>query len=125
MTSRFDADDIAAADDVLQVMYWLRGEHLADTADVATLERLSGLAAAAIQRALLSLGQRGLIERAAHDGPPGYRLTAEGLHEGGRRFADEFAELTKPGHGECGDPDCECHRTGSIEDCRHRVARSD
>ena len=40
-----------------------------------------------------------------------YALTEEGAREGGRRFADEFKDLTKPGHGECGDPDCECQQT--------------
>ena len=47
----------------------------------------------------------------------------EGTGRGGPgyRFADEFADLTKPGHGECGDPDCDCQRTGSPEDCLHRV----
>lgn len=37
-----------------------------------------------------------------------YSLTHEGHKLGARGFADEFADLTKPGHGECGD-DCWCH----------------
>jgi len=120
--SDFNPDDLAAADDLLQMMYWLRGEKLASAADVATLERMSGLDPARLQRAILTLGRRGLLERLVIEEDIQYRLTEEGVREGGRRFADEFADLTKPGHGECGDPDCDCQRTGSPEDCRHRVA---
>jgi len=120
--SDFNPDDLAAADDLLQMMYWLRGEKLASAADAATLERMSGLDPARLQRAILTLGRRGLLERLVIEEDIQYRLTEEGVREGGRRFADEFADLTKPGHGECGDPDCDCQRTGSPEDCRHRVA---
>jgi hypothetical protein len=120
--SDFNPDDLTAADDLLQMMYWLRGEKLASAADVATLERMSGLDPARLQRAILTLGRRGLLERLVIEEDIQYRLTEEGVREGGRRFADEFADLTKPGHGECGDPDCDCQRTGSPEDCRHRVA---
>ena len=118
-----NADDLRAADDLLQMLYWLRGERLASVADVPTLERMSGLDPALIDQALQILLRRGLIESETLEGGVGYRLTDEGVHEGGRRFTDEFADLMKPGHGECGDPDCECHRTGSIEDCRHRLVR--
>ena len=61
--------------------------------------------------------------RAMQSGEAGYvrfRLTDAGLKEGGRRFADEFADLTKPGHYECGDPSCECRRTGNPADCIHQ-----
>ena len=118
----FSPDDLTAADDLLQMMYWLRGEKLASAADAPTLERMSGLDPARLQRAILTLGRRGLLERVVVEEDIQYRLTEEGVREGGRRFADEFADLTKPGHGECGDPDCDCQRTGSPEDCRHRVA---
>lgn len=120
--TEFDARDMAAADDVLQMMYWLRGERLAAAADVSTLERMSGLDPDQVQRALQTLLGRGLVERLLVEESTEYRLTDEGVREGGRRFADEFSDLTKPGHGECGDPDCDCQRTGSPEDCRHRVA---
>ena len=36
-----------------------------------------------------------------------YRLTALGRTEGGRSFHDEFADLIKPAHAECG-PGCWC-----------------
>lgn len=117
----FGADALAAADDVLQVMYWLRGERLASAADAATIERMSGLDALRVRAALETLIRHALVARLSTGGEERFSLTEEGVREGGRRFADEFADLTRPGHGECGDPDCDCQRTGSSEDCRHRV----
>ena len=120
--SDFNADDLKAADDVLQMMFWLRGEQLAVSVDVATLERMSGLNPDHVQLALHTLLSRGLIDRSSVEEDVRYGLTEDGVREGGRRFADEFADITKPGHGECGDPDCDCHRTGSPADCRHHAA---
>ena len=120
--SDFKPGDLAAADDVLQMMYWLRGEQLAVSVDLPTLERMSGLEPDQVQLALHTLLGRGFIDRISIEEDVRYRLTEDGVREGGRRFADEFADITKPGHGECGDPDCDCHRTGSPADCRHHAA---
>lgn len=120
--SDFNTDDLKAADDVLQMMFWLRGEQLAVSVDVPTLERMSGLDPDQVQLALHTLLRRGLIDRSSVEEDVRYSLTDDGVREGGRRFADEFADITKPGHGECGDPDCDCHRTGSPADCRHHAA---
>ena len=112
--------DLAAEDEVLQVMYWLRGEGLAGDVGPADVTRFTGAADEAVVRVLGRLVERGFVARAEHAGEPRFALTDEGVREGGRRFADEFAELTKAGHGECNDPDCDCRRTGQPEDCRHR-----
>ena len=117
-----DPADLAAQDEVLQVMFWLRGERLASDVTVADVARFTGSSAEAIAAVLRRLVALGLVTSLQGDAAPRFALTAEGNREGGRRFADEFADLTKPGHGECGDPDCDCQRTGSPEDCRHRVA---
>ena len=37
------------------------------------------------------------------------RLTEDGRREGARRFADAFSGMTGQAHGECSDPDCDCH----------------
>src|SRR6266496_3218381 len=87
---------LAARDELLQVMYWLRGEGLAK--DVAESKLVEATASGELSG-------------------PRFRLTEAGVKEGGRRFADEFAELTKPGHYECGDLNCECRRTGNPADC--------
>jgi hypothetical protein len=53
----------------------------------------------------------GPLERFRADGEPSdgdWRLGAPGDEMGRRTFAEEFADLTKPTHGEC-DDDCWCH----------------
>ena len=44
--------------------------------------------------------------------PARFQLTAWGVKEGGRRFADEFAGLTDQAHGECNNPNCSCKTLG-------------
>jgi hypothetical protein len=116
-----DPSDLTLQDEVLQVMFWLRGEALAPDVVVGDVVRFTGGDEDAIAGVLDRLVDRGLVARVQGDVAVRFALTAEGVREGGRRFADEFADLTKPGHGECGDPDCDCQRTGSPEDCRHRA----
>jgi hypothetical protein len=114
---------LAAVDEILQVMYWLRGERLAADVTAAGLARWVGLDAEQIEPLLERLAASALV-RPAGDGAPGgparYALTESGVREGGRRFADEFAEMTRSGHYECHDPDCECQRSGDPADCLHR-----
>lgn len=115
-----EPNDLTAADEVLQILYWLRGEKLADDAALTDLQRFVPTDAAALASVLDRLERNGLVSRSLSDvGGPRYRLTDEGVREGGRRFADEFADITKPGHGECGDPECDCHQSGNPADCAH------
>jgi hydrogenase maturation protease len=110
------SEDVALADEILQILFWLEGEGLARDASAKELERFLSLEEPAIARALRRMSSLGLVEEVS---PDRFRLTAEGRREGGRRFADEFSGMTKPGHGECGDPDCECQQSGDPADCRH------
>ena len=113
---------LATRDEILQVMYWLHGEALAKEVSADDLTRWVSIDAIKIHSLLVDLAESKLVE-AMQSGEAGYvrfRLTDAGLKEGGRRFADEFADLTKPGHYECGDPSCECHRTGNPVDCIHQ-----
>jgi hypothetical protein len=113
---------LAARDEVLQVMYWLRGEGLAKEVVAHDLTRWVSLDAMHIHSLLVDLAESKLVEATPSGETSGarFRLTEAGIQEGGRRFADEFAELTKPGHYECGDPNCECRRTGNPADCVHQ-----
>lgn len=108
---------LVASDEILQVMFWLRGEGLAPIVEPADLVRWVEMSEERILPLLGRLESRGWIERVG--GSARFRLTEEGAEEGGRRFAAEFSDITKPGHGECGDPACECQATGRPEDCRH------
>jgi DNA-binding transcriptional ArsR family regulator len=112
-------ENLAALDEILQVMYWLRGERLADAVSAGDLARWIGMSREAIGPLLERLAGSGLVQQVEGSR---YALTAAGAREGGRRFADEFADLTRPGHYECTDPDCECQRTGNPADCVYRHA---
>jgi hypothetical protein len=92
-------------DEILQLMFWIRGEGFGEAIDPILLERFLGVDAQLGMRYLDRLVDEALLERTA-DGL--YRLTEQGHAHGARAFAQEFADLTKPGHGECGD-DCWCH----------------
>lgn len=92
--------------EILQVMYWLRGEGLGEVVDAPLLERFLGVEAA--------LGA-GYLDRLVADGhldavPGGYTLSESGLAEGKTEFALSFADLTRPAHGECS-ADCWCHNS--------------
>ncbi len=112
-------EGIAAKDEILQVMYWLRGENIAQDVAPPELARWVGLEAGQIAPLLEGLVASGLVEYVP-DREIRYRLTSSGAFEGGRRFADEFSEMIKPGHYECSDPNCDCRQTGNPADCVHQ-----
>lgn len=101
-------EEVRRADEVLQVMFWMRGEELGERVAAEDLDVFLGreVDPKDVGRILRSLEQRGLVEQA---GDGRFRLTEHGVLEGGRRFADEFTDLTGQAHGECSDPTCDCH----------------
>jgi hypothetical protein len=98
-------------EEILQVMFWIRGEGFGDDIDLATLERFLGLDASEGVGYVDRLVDEGYLARSEDR----YSLTGAGEDFGKRIFADEFADLTKPSHGECG-ADCWCHT--SVEEAR-------
>ena len=92
-------------DEILQLMFWIRGEGFGEAIDPPLLERFLGVEAQVGIQYLDQLVGEGLLERAVAGR---YQLTEEGHRHGARVFADEFADLTRPAHGECG-ADCWCH----------------
>jgi hypothetical protein len=92
--------------EILQTMYWMRGERLASEVDPLELAMFLAAQAAVVHRQLELLTEDGYVART-----PGrlarYELTSLGAQEGGRSFRDEFDGLTRAGHGECG-PGCWC-----------------
>lgn len=92
-------------DEILQVMFWIEGEGLGSDADPVMMERFLGLDRSLAGGFLDRLVEDGYLEHGVADR---YRLSDEGRRRGARAFAEEFAEVTRPAHGECG-PDCWCH----------------
>ncbi len=95
--------------EILQVMFWLRGEGLGEIIDAPLLERFLGVQAQVGIGYLDRLVLDGYLELA----PGGYVLSETGLAEGRTEFALSFSDLTRPAHGECSE-DCWCH--SSIEE---------
>jgi hypothetical protein len=93
-------------DEVLQAMYWMRSEGLAEAPSAAELARFLTVPSDTLGTYLERFAADGYIEASA----TGWRLTDRGEESGKRTFAEEFAELTRPGHGEC-DDDCWCHES--------------
>lgn len=103
--------------EILQVMYWLRGESrsvrresggrvdgFGEVVDAEMIERFLGVDADIGITYLDRLVTEGYLERA----DDGYRLSERGLEEGAEEFAAAFSDLTGPAHGECS-ADCWCH----------------
>ncbi len=115
-------DSVRWRDDLLQLLYWFRGEGLGESVAPEDLTTFLGADAEAVRRQLDWLIEEGYV--AAEEGAVGrYRLTEWGAKEGGRRFADEFAGLTGQGHGECSNPGCACQTLGP-EACTARTAHT-
>lgn len=88
-------------DDILQAMYWMRGEGFGEDADVNSLVSFLALEESLLREQLGILVEEGYLEESGGR----YRLSELGSKEGGRRFADEFSGLQETAHGECG-PEC-------------------
>lgn len=109
-------------DEILQLMFWIQGEGFGDRIDPELLERFLGVDAKVGIRYLDRLVTEELLS--CDDGL--YQLTEDGHRHGATVFANEFADLTQPGHGECG-ADCWCHASSDEADAclAGRAAGSD
>lgn len=92
--------------EILQVMFWLKGEGFGDVVDASLLERFLGVEAAIGVRYLDRLVDDGYLGRVGDR----YALSDLGLAEGRIEFAASFDDLTRPTHGECS-ADCWCHNS--------------
>lgn len=120
MTDRDAADRLVRRDQLLELLYWVEGEGFPGAARVDALARFLALPDANVMETLEDLRTRGEV---VHDPATAeYKLTECGRREGAKRFADEFAPLLSQGHGECNDPNCECHSdpSGAAECRAHR-----
>lgn len=90
--------------EILQLMYWLKGEGFGDQISPNVLERFLGVEAKVGVQYLDRLVDEGYVMRSADR----YELSEIGHKEGGVEFVSSFAEMTRPTHGECS-ADCWCH----------------
>ncbi len=106
-------------DEILQVMYWMRGEGFGEKITVLQLKKFLDAPDETLVANLAELAKKKLV---VFDVADFYELTETGVKEGGRRFADEFDGMHKPGHYECNDPDCDCNDPDSDAQCKHFAA---
>ena len=108
-------NSVQCQDEILQMMYWMRGEHLGDHVTPEQLNRFLRIDGHDVQSALAQLIARGLVSAASDR----YALTERGVAEAGRRFLDEFSGvLGKEDHLSCSDPNCDCQAPGFAGSCR-------
>lgn len=102
---------LRAQDEILQMMFWMRGEQIGDSVTPEQLNRFLKLEPSDVDAALQRLVGRDLLAGTAES----FRLTDRGIEEGKRRFMDEFSSvLGKETHLACSDPDCDCSK-GTFE----------
>ncbi len=99
-----ELDVLRVREEVLQAMYWMRAEGLGDTPSAAELARFLAVLGETLGPYLERFVEEGYLEHADE----GFGLTPTGIDAGKRTFAEEFADMTRPSHGEC-DADCWCH----------------
>ncbi len=87
-------------EDILQICYWYQGEGLGDVYNARSLQPFLNYDEVLIETAFNELILAGYLEIISSP-TPGYRFTESGKKEGGRLFADSFADFQKAGHGEC------------------------
>ncbi len=114
---------IARQDEVLELLYWLEGEGFQGEATLAGMARFLTYPAGEVAETLRRLIDRGdVVASDGPAGPPAYGLTHVGRREAARRFAEEFEPFLHQGHGECNDPDCDCHTNAAgAAECHARV----
>lgn len=110
MTERLHAPKSAALrrlfwrSEILQVLYWIRGEGLGEVVDTPLLERFLGVDAEILTTYLDQLVEEGYLTSEE----AGFRLSQRGIDEGAEEFEAAFSDITRPAHGECS-ADCWCH----------------
>ena len=114
-------NDIAREDELLELLYWFEGEGFGGVASIEGIVRFTNLSEPLVLRTLARLLSRDHV--LLDEGRGGeYRLTDTGRREAARRFAAEFAPMINQGHGECSDPDCDCHSSeGGAAECHART----
>lgn len=114
-------EELRWRDEILGVLYWLRGEGIMDDATVGDLSGFLVADAGVLANQLERLVAGGYLGRTGEEEDARYSLSELGGREGGRVFADDFAELTGAAHGECGPGCLNCQQHG-IGACKNLVA---
>ena len=110
-------------DEILQVMYWYKGEGFGERVSVRDLRTFLPADEELLASQMEAMVVDGYLARCDDTPTPRYTFTEYGAREGARRFADEFSDITMQGHGECG-PDCPHCKGVARDECVHCGPRS-
>jgi hypothetical protein len=124
--------DLFWRDEILQVMYWYQGEGFGTSVTTRDLRTFLSADEELIHGHLERMTADGYLQRLdgeavegdAEGKPdeggaaPRYSFTEYGAREGARRFADEFSDITRQGHGDC-PPGCPICKDLPPEECAH------
>ena len=112
--------ELELRDEILQVLFWLRGESFGDRAGIDEIAVWIAAEGGELEPVLRAMLRDGYLQAQKDDN---YALTELGLEEGGRRFTETFADsgLGSQGHGACSD-DCDCHLHGPEHCSEHQHA---
>ncbi len=123
MNSDGAGEGIAREDELLELLYWFEGEGFGGVATLPGITRFTSLDESVVRSTLERLMSRGDVLLGGDAGSE-FRLTEPGRREAARRFAAEFAPMLSQGHGECSDPNCDCHTSeGGAAECHARTHR--
>ncbi len=113
------ADHIYWRDEILQLMFWHRGEGFGERIGPDELRRFLLIGREDLSRHLEQMVDEGYLVRSLESGETRCVFTPMGEQEAQRRFLEEFEALRKPGHYECNNPDCECHAPDFLGVCKN------
>lgn len=90
-------DALSRRDEILELLFWMRGQGFAQALTIAGLARFLTCSEAESAEGLAVLLRAGAVRREGKY----YSLTEAGLPEARRRFLDDFRTMLAEGHGEC------------------------
>jgi hypothetical protein len=116
-----NGDQVLLRDEILEVMFWMRGEGIAAEPPPSQLRRFLNLSAEELDGALLSLMAADLVTvKTIPEAGTAYELTGAGIEEAKRRFHEAFADyFGKESHLECSEPGCDCHSPDFVGNCKY------
>lgn len=110
-------------DEILQLMFWMRGEKLGEVIRIEEINRFLGLDEQQLRDTIQRLVELNNLEYVS--GPDRVlqvKLTRQGIEEGKKRFKEEFdGYLGHDSHLVCDDPDCDCHDPDFEGVCHHLI----
>ncbi len=113
------SDHIYWRDEILQLMFWYRGEGFGEHLGPSELRRFLLIGREDLSCHLKQMVEEGYLRCDPEAAENRYMFTPMGEQEARRRFLEEFEPLRKPGHYECNNPDCECHDPDFLGVCKN------